>query len=144
MRVTPKISVRPAAMRKSDEADAEAVQQLAANDASDTSIGCATRCDVAALARGGPRAASIGRAQPPHDVVGRQGILAVRVVPVDHHALAVAHLGAADVGAHRRLMIDRAKGHRAERRVDAQALHRRDELLGVGRARLAQSRRPPP
>ena len=50
---------------------------------------------------------SIRRPHPLHRVVRGQVVLAVGVAPVDHHALAVLDRGAADVRAHRRLMVER-------------------------------------
>src|SRR5574337_1781629 len=99
IRVTPKISVRPAATRNSDAADARPFSSWTASDANDTSAPSAR-----------------GRTQALHDGVGRQVILAVGVMEIDHHALAVTNRKAPDERAHRRLVVDRTERHVAERR----------------------------
>src|SRR6185295_3152523 len=103
-RVTPKISVRPAATRKRLDADASPFSSWTASEAAVTRF-----------------PSSLGRSEPADGVVGRQVVLAVRVAPVDHHALAVAHGGLADVRAHRRLLVERTERDATEGRFDIQA-----------------------
>ena len=71
----------------------------------------------------------------------RQVVRAVVIDEVGHHALAVLQRGLADEGAERRLMVDRAERHLAERRVELQPLGGGDQLVGVGRMRLGEDRR---
>ena len=60
-------------------------------------------------------------------------------------ALAVLDRGRADVGAHRRLVVERAVGDRARTACrTCRPLMRRDQLLGVGRARPCGSPRRAP
>src|SRR5215467_7961180 len=122
MRVTPKMSDNPAATRNSEDALARPLTNWMRR---------AERV----------RAPLLGRPVRPHPVVGRQIVRAARVLPVDHDALAVLHGDPPDVRAHRRLVIERAEGDLAERRVDDEPLHRSDQLLGIGGARFANRRR---
>src|SRR4051812_2730178 len=119
-RVTPKMSDSPDATRKSVEALARPFRN------------CATKLDMA------PRRARrlFRRPQLPHLGVGRLDLRTVHVAERGHDAPAVLQRQAADESAHGRLVIERAVGDAAERRVDGEALHRRDQLLGVGAARL--------
>src|SRR5437762_856841 len=87
----------------------------------------AKRCELSVRGR---------RAQLPDLGVGGQHRAAVDVLEIHHHRLAVLDRSLADVGAHRGLVIDGPIGERAERAVDLQSAERRDELFGVGRARL--------
>ena len=82
--------------------------------------------------------ARVRRTQLFHLGIRRQELRAVGVAPVDHRALAPAQVELAHVGAHRRLVVDAAEGGGAERRAPLQAPHRCDELLRIGRLRLAQ------
>src|SRR4051812_34642013 len=107
MRVTPKISVSPAATMKSEDAPERPVTTCASSEP-------AERLDKAA-------ARLWRRPELPYRVVGRQEVLAVVVAPVDHHTLAVAHRGAPDERAHRGLVIDRPEHDASERRVELQA-----------------------
>src|SRR5215471_5332820 len=118
MRVTPKMSDNPAATRNSEDALARPLTNWMRR---------AERV----------RASLLGGAVRPHPVVGRQIVGAARVLPVDHHALAVLHGDPPDVRAHRRLVIERAEGDLAERRIDDEPLHSSNQLLSVGGARLA-------
>src|SRR2546422_972026 len=122
MRVTPKISVKPAATRNSADADARPFRSWIVKLLSVT------------------RDALLGRPHLADDVIVRLVVLPVGVFPVDHHTLAVLDCGATHVGAHRRLMVDRAECDLAERRVDVEVAHRRHQLPGVGRSRLAKRR----
>src|SRR4051794_8996312 len=102
MRVTPKISVKPAATRNSAEAPARPFNSWTKNEARDTAGQVQFPEDAGPDA--GPKIASVRRPQLLHLVVGWQVILAVGVAPIHHHALAILHRRAAHVGAHRRLM----------------------------------------
>src|SRR5690242_3806090 len=64
-------------------------------------------------------------------LVGRLELRAGGVVPVHHHALAAFLRELADVGAHRRLVVDRPPCDRPEGRRHLEAFQRLDELLGV-------------
>src|SRR5205085_5806845 len=66
---------------------------------------------------------------------------AVDILEVDHDRLAVLDRDLADVGTHRGLMIDGAIGEWTEWAVDLEAAERRDQLVGLGRARLGDSGR---
>src|SRR5262245_17561300 len=117
MRVTPKISDSPAATRNSVEALASPFRNWMTTE------------DM--LLRG---------TEFLHLGIDGQIVGPVRVLPRGHHPLAVFHAGAADVGAHGRLVIERAKHDAAEGCGDAQALHRLDQLLAVGASRLPHRR----
>src|SRR5215831_18149662 len=117
MRVTPKMSDNPAATRNSVEALASPLRNWMTNE------------DML-----------LRRSELPHLCILRQEPGAVRVAPRGHHALAVFHGGPADVRAHRRLVVERAEGYRAERRVDPETLHRLDQLLAVEAPRLPDRR----
>src|SRR5205814_3860001 len=97
MRVTPKISVSPAATRNNADADARPFSSWIVSDASVTQK---PRRSGARLFR---------RSNLANRVVVRQIVFAVRIGPIDHHAFAVLDGGASDECAHRRLVIDRAK-----------------------------------
>src|SRR5918911_1214060 len=88
MRVTPKMSDRPAARKKSDAAFARPFKAWSANTSSGSLF---------------------PRAQLPHDVVGRLDGSTVDVLEVDHRALAVLHGRLPDPRAHRALVIDAAE-----------------------------------
>src|SRR5581483_2443835 len=118
-RVTPKISDSPEAIRNSVDALASPFRN------------CATK--LATVLFGGTQLSHFG--------VARLHLRAVDVPEGGHDALAVLHGEASDVGAHRRLVVDRAIRDAAERRVDLQLLHRLDQLLRVGAARLRDRRR---
>src|SRR5215472_19204871 len=121
MRVTPKMSDNPAATRNSEDALARPLTNWMRR---------AERV----------RASLLRRTVRPHPVVRRQIVGAARVLRVDHDALAVLHGDPPNVRAHRRLVIERAERDLAERRIDDEPLHGRDQLLGVGGARLANRR----
>src|SRR3954468_601328 len=105
MRVTPKISDRPAPTRNSDDAPASPLSNWTTKP--ETSIG-------------GPWCACAGRsgrrAQLLHHLVGRLDLPAVDVAVVDHGAGAVAVGRLADERAHGGLVIERAVGDLAEGR----------------------------
>src|SRR5690242_12671708 len=86
IRVTPKMSDRPAATRNRVEALASPFRSWMTNE--DTLL--------------------LG-AELPHFRVARQVIRAVGVSPRRHHSLPVLHAGAAHVGAHGRLMVQSAE-----------------------------------
>src|SRR5262252_507749 len=92
MRVTPKMSDNPAATRNSVEALASPLRNWMSSE------------DML-----------LRRSELPHLCVGRQELHAVGVAPRGHHAFAVLLRGAADVGAHGRLVVQRAVGYRTER-----------------------------
>src|SRR5262245_42998929 len=114
MRVTPKISDNPAATRKSVEALASPLRNWMTSE------------DML-----------LRRSELPHLCVRRQELRAVGVAPRGHHALAVLPRCATDIGAHGRLVVERAVGYRTEGSIDPEIFHRRDELLAVGTPRLA-------
>src|SRR2546423_7189146 len=105
MRVTPKMSDRPAERKKSDEALARPFRAWSARTSSGSLL---------------------PRAQLPHFGVGRLHRGAVDVLDVDHRALALFDRDLADPGAHGALVIDCAISHRPGRRVDLQVAERRD------------------
>src|SRR6185436_410770 len=118
MRLTPKIKDSPDATRNSELAAASPLRN------------CRRR--AAAL---NPAVLLL---PPRADVlVGRLHPGAVGVAPVHHRALAVSLRELADVGAHGRLVIERAPYDRPEGCLHFQALQRFDQLLGVGGLRLA-------
>src|SRR5690348_11500071 len=88
IRVTPKISDRPADTRNSDEAAASPFRSWMTKEAKVT-----------------PR--SVGGPHLPDLLVARQRVLAVDEAPVGHDALAVLEPDAADIGAHGRLVVER-------------------------------------
>src|ERR1051326_4635864 len=127
MRLTPKMSDSPAARRKSELAPASPFRNC--------------RRTAAPLNPGGSRKAGLKSArlllpQRADFLVGGLVARAVGVAPIHHHALAVLLRKLPHVGAHRRLVVDRAPHDRAEGRLHLQAFERGDELLGVGAARL--------
>src|SRR5919109_3271742 len=91
MRVTPKMSDRPAERKKIDEAFARPFKAWSAR----TSTG-----------------SLIPRAQLPHFGIGRQHRGAVDVLDLDHRAFALLDGGLADPRAHGALVIARAKSNR--------------------------------
>src|SRR6185295_2842891 len=116
MRVTPKISDRPADRKKSDEAFARPFRAWSASTSSGSLL--------------------LRRPHLPHLRVGRLHRSAVDIAEVLHRALAVLHRGLADPGAHRSLVIDAAIHDGARRRIDAQPGESGNQLLGVGAAGL--------
>src|SRR5207244_950556 len=119
MRVTPKISDSPADRKNSDEAFARPFKAWSARTSSGSLL---------------------PRAQLPHFGIARLHRGAVDVLDVDHRALALFDRDLAHPGAHGALVIDRAISHRPGRRVDPQVGERRDQLLGIGAARLGNAR----
>src|SRR5687768_10219800 len=119
MRLTPKITVRPEATRNSEEALARPFSAWrispSMRDGSPRAAGSRPRC----------------RAELADHVVGRQVGRAVGVAPIDHRPAAVAQRGAADEGAHRRLVVDGAELDLAgaEDGREAQAAQGADHLL---------------
>src|SRR6267142_5433472 len=133
MRVTPKISDRPAATRNSVEALASPLRSWATiEDMPKISRRASSRPSRARLFRG---------AKLSDFRVGRQEPRSVRIRPRGHDALAVLPGGAADVSPHGRLMVELAEDDVAERRVHLEALHRRDQLLAVQAPRSPDRRR---
>src|SRR5258706_875775 len=103
MRVTPKMSDRPAARRNSELALASPFKNCR-RTAAPLTPGCSIL----------PQCADF--------LVGRLVARAVGVAPVDHHALVVLLRELSDVGAHRRLVVERPPDDRAKRRLLLQAL----------------------
>src|SRR5579863_8151278 len=95
MRVTPKIIDSPDATRNSDDALASPFRNW-------------MRMKSIPLTH--PCCASLLRPELRHLGVARHVVLAVVVVEIDHHALAVLERGLADIGAHGRLMVGGAEG----------------------------------
>src|ERR1051325_3828219 len=120
MRVTPKMSERPAARKNSDAAFARPFRAWSARTSSGS-----------LLLRG---------AQLPYFGIARLHGGAVDVLEVDHRALALLHRGLADPGAHRALVIDGAISDRPRRCLDLQARECPDQLFGVGATRLGDAR----
>src|SRR5262245_10174446 len=108
MRVTPKISDSPAATRNSVDALASPLRTWIASED---------------MLLGGTELLHLG--------VEWQEVGPVRIFPGGHHALAVLHSGAPDVGAHRRLVVQRPVYNGAEGSVHAQPLHGLHQLLAV-------------
>src|SRR5215475_1971284 len=137
IRVTPKISDSPTATRNSVDALASPFRNWMRAEA--TAQG---RTGASQRPRGNPRART--RLFAGTDLLdlglGRQELRAVGVRPRGHHALAVLHADPTDIGAHRGLVVERAVRDPAERRVDLEALHRRDELFIVEAPRLLHRR----
>src|SRR5438067_4922382 len=119
MRVTPKMSDRPAERKNSDEALARPFKAWSARTSSGSLL---------------------PRAQLPHLGIGRLHGGAVDVLDFGHRALALLDSDLADPGAHGALVIDAAISDRPGRRVDLEVGERGDELLGVGAARLGDAR----
>src|ERR687885_2431375 len=101
MRLTPKMTVRPLATRKSEEALARPLS--------------AWRIRLSKGVR------SALRAERAHHLVRGQVVLAVGIVPVGHGALAVLQDGTADEGAHGGLVVEGAELYRAEDGAEFQA-----------------------
>src|SRR4029450_12897435 len=110
-RVTPKISVSPAETRHSAEADASPLRSWIASEAAVTPSGRLPRRHGHSRTGTSRASRSLRRSHLAHRLVVGHVVLAVGVFPIDHHTLAILDRGAADVRAHRRLRIDRAKGH---------------------------------
>src|SRR5690349_1249108 len=128
MRVTPKMSDRPAPTRKSDEAPASPLSSWTTNPDRSMAVwrpGCEGR-------RRSRPGRSGRRAHLLHFLVGGQVLGAVEVLVVDHGAGAVAVGGLADVGTHGGLVVEGAVGDLAERCQHLQPGECGDELLGVG------------
>src|SRR5258705_2553474 len=134
MRVTPKISDRPAATRNSDEAPARPLRSWTMK--AERVMGVLAQAQDSSA----PSTGSIDRAQLLDLGRARHVPGAVEVAVVDHHALATLVLGAPDEGAHRRLLVFAAVGDLAERRLHLQTAKRRDQLLGVGGLGLRHAR----
>src|SRR5581483_8414892 len=115
MRLTPKMSDRPADRKKSDEAFARPFRAWSARTSSGSLL---------------------PRAQLPYFRIRGQHGRAVDVLDLDHRALALLDRRLADPRAHGALVIARAVSDRARGRVDLEIRERGDQLLGVGAARL--------
>src|SRR3990170_3752096 len=113
MRLTPKISDSPAATRNSELAPASPFRNCSRTAAS-------LNPAVSLL----PQCADF--------LLGGLDFRPVNVAPVDHRAAAAFPGELADVGAHGRLVIERAPDDWAERRLHLQALQSFDQLLRVG------------
>src|ERR671931_2082442 len=118
MRVTPKMSDRPADRKKSDEAFARPFRAWSARTSSGSLL---------------------PRAQLPHFGVRGQDRGAVDVLDLDHRPLALLDRRLAHPCAHGALVIARAESDRPGRRVDLEVRERGDELLGVRAARLGDA-----
>src|SRR5262245_58635082 len=101
MRLTPKMSDSPAARRKSELAPASPLRNCRRTAAPLTpdELLLSQRADFLV---GGLEAGAVG------------------VAPVHHHALVALLRELSDVGAHRRLVVDRAPRDRSERRLHLQ------------------------
>src|SRR5690349_22417162 len=115
MRLTPKMSDRPADRKKSDEAFARPFSAWSARTSSGRLL---------------------PRAQLPYFGIRGQDRGAVDVLDVHHRALALLDRGLANPRAHRALVIARAVGDRTRRRIDLEVGERGNQLLGFGAARL--------
>src|SRR2546423_4461193 len=107
MRVTPKMSDRPAERKKSDEALARPFKAWSARTSSGSLL---------------------PRAQLPHLGIGRLHRGAVDVLDVDHRAAALLERDLANPRAHGALVVDRAVRDRTGRRVDLEVGERGDDL----------------
>src|SRR3954464_6300415 len=116
MRVTPKMSDRPADRKNSDEAFARPLRAWSRNTSSDSLL--------------------LRRPHLPHFGVGRLHRRAVDEVEVLHGALAVLDRRLADSSPHGAPVIDGAVGDRRDGRVELEARERSDHLLRIGAARL--------
>src|SRR6185295_19949308 len=117
MRLTPKMSERPAATRNSELAPASPFRN------------CSRTAELLTPASSVfPQGADF--------LVGGLEFAAVGVAPIHHDALSVLPGELPHVRAHRRLMVDGAPDDRAERRGRLETLQRFHQLLGVGRLRL--------
>src|ERR1035437_7345409 len=114
-RVTPKMTVSPAATRNSDDAPERPVRN---------SMRKASNRFVALLfppIEGGGVMRRSPRTQLAHEVVVGQRGGAADVAPVDHRTLAALQRGAPDIGAERALVVDRPPHRLPERRVEGGA-----------------------
>src|SRR5919108_605799 len=118
MRVTPKMSDRPAARKNSDAAFARPFRAWSARTSSGSLF---------------------PRAQLPYYIVRRLHRCAIHVLELDHRALAVLHRRLADPRAHGALVIDAAERDRARGRLHLEAGEGGGELFGVGAARLGDA-----
>src|ERR687887_250112 len=98
MRVTPKMSDRPAARKKSDAAFARPFRAWSARTSSGSLL---------------PRGAQL-----PHFGITRLHRSAVDILEVDHRALALLDRRLADPRAHRALVVDGAEHDRTGGRID--------------------------
>src|SRR5437868_1207202 len=119
MRVTPKMSDRPADRKKSDEAFARPFRAWSARTSSGSLL---------------------PRAQLPHLGIGGLHGGTIDVFDLGHRALTLLDGDLADPRAHRALVVDGAVGHRARGRVDLEVGEGADQLLGVCAARLGDAR----
>src|SRR4051812_4365209 len=119
MRVTPKISDRPADRKKSEDAFARPFKAWTNRTSSGSLL--------------------LRRPHLPHVGVGRLYRRAVDVAELLHGPGALLDRRLADPGAHRALMVDGAVHHRSCRRVHAQSRERGHHLLRVGAARLGDA-----
>src|SRR5215475_14475209 len=131
MRVTPKISDRPADTRNNDDAAASPFKSWMTTEGRFTrqlpchperSEGTFSRPQrfLAALGMTKVRT-SVGRPHLADLRIRRQRVLAVDEAPFLHVALAVLHAEAADIGAHGLLMVERSEGDHAEWRQHLEA-----------------------
>src|SRR5436190_3958711 len=112
MRLTPKISDRPAATKN---------KELAPRARSRTAAGRRSRSLLA---------------QRADLLIGGLVLRAIRVMPVDHHALIAFPRELADVGAHGRLVVERPPQDLAEGGFHLQPFEGGDQLVGIERAGL--------
>src|SRR5690606_11529530 len=132
MRVTPKISDRPAATRNSEDASASPFRSWTIKP--DKSIFLHTSWSKKRAAWRRALAWSIGRAHLLDFFIGRLDVRTVDIAYVGHDALAVLLGQLAHVGAHGRLMVDGAVDDLAKGRLDLEALEGLDHVFGVGGA----------
>src|SRR5437868_8387526 len=116
MRVTPKISDRPAERKKSEDAFARPFKAWTNRTSSGSLL--------------------LRRPHLPHFGVGRLYRRAVDVAELLHGADALLDRGLADPGTHRALVVDGAVHDRARRRVEVQSRECGHHLLGIGAAGL--------
>src|SRR5207237_5033827 len=123
MRVTPKMSDRPADRKNSDEAFARPFKAWSARTSSGSLL---------------------PRAHLPHFGIGRLHRGAVDVFDVDHRAAALFERDLADPRPHGALVVDRAVRARPGSRVGREGGEGRADLLRLGAARLGDARRERP
>src|ERR1700722_3548116 len=133
IRVTPKISDRPAPTR--NRLDAPASPLSAWNRTASMLMTGLSWC------REKPVCRSFRRAHLLCFRVGRQHRGAVDIFEIDHHRLAVFERELADEGTHGRLVVAAAVDERAERTVHLEAGESIDDFGGVGRAGFGDARR---
>src|SRR5690625_2477397 len=117
MRMTPKISDKPAATRNKALALARPLSSWMRNPA-----------------RVMARTASIGRTQLAHDLVWRLQFATVEIVNIHHHAAFIFYRRATDIHAHGGLVIEFAIGDGAEGRTECEPAKGFHQRCGIGAA----------